>query len=225
MRELYERIGCEVVEQTPEGHDRVMAHTHALTFFVAKGMIDAGAGMEVPFAPPSFQAIARTIETVRSDAGHLFAAIARDNPFAAQARKQLVQALGAIDRALDAQGTRDEDASPDSTGGFSIPDLGERSPELKQTRDHIDAVDREIVRLLAQRAGLAQRAARAKARHRSPGARLDARGRGDGSAPRVGRGAEGRRRRGGRRLPRDHDDVAPSPARVGGARERASVAS
>ena len=82
VRELYERIGCEVVEQTPEGHDRVMAHTHALTFFVAKGMIDAGAGMEVPFAPPSFQAIARTIETVRSDAGHLFAAIARDNPFA-----------------------------------------------------------------------------------------------------------------------------------------------
>ncbi|MGH7296793.1 MAG: prephenate dehydrogenase/arogenate dehydrogenase family protein, partial [Polyangiaceae bacterium] len=139
VRELYERIGCEVIEQTPEGHDRVMAHTHALTFFVAKGMIDAGAGMEVPFAPPSFQAIARTIETVRSDAGHLFAAIARDNPFAAEARKQLVQALGAIDRALDAQpadARAGDDASPDSTGGFSIPDLGERSPELKQTRDH-----------------------------------------------------------------------------------------
>ena len=50
-----------------------MAWTHALAFFVAKGMIDAGAGMEVPFAPPSFQAIARTIEIVRSDAGHLFA--------------------------------------------------------------------------------------------------------------------------------------------------------
>src|SRR5580658_4476381 len=69
VRSLYERIGCEVIEQTAEGHDRVMAHTHALTFFVAKGMIDAGAGMNVPFAPPSFQAISRTIETVRSDAG------------------------------------------------------------------------------------------------------------------------------------------------------------
>src|SRR5208282_5341425 len=80
VRALYERIGCEVIEQTPEGHDRVMAHTHALTFFIAKGMIDAGAGMEVPFAPPSFQAISRTIEAVRSDGGHLFAAIARDNP-------------------------------------------------------------------------------------------------------------------------------------------------
>ncbi len=164
VRELYERIGCEVVEQTPEGHDRVMAHTHALTFFVAKGMIDAGAGMEVPFAPPSFQAIARTIETVRSDAGHLFTAIARENPFAGEARKQLVAALSAIDRALDAQPVaRQEDASPDSTGRFAIPDLGERSPELRQAREHIDAVDHEIVRLLAQRAALSQKAARAKA--------------------------------------------------------------
>jgi prephenate dehydrogenase len=164
VRRLYQDIGCEVVEQTPEGHDRVMAHTHALTFFVAKGMIDAGAGMEVPFAPPSFQAIARTIETVRSDAGHLFTAIARDNPFAAEARKQLVQSLSAIDRALDAQAPPPEEGAPsESSGRFAIPDLGERSPELRQAREHIDAVDREIVRLLAQRAGLVQRAAQAKA--------------------------------------------------------------
>jgi prephenate dehydrogenase len=168
VRGLYEQIGCEVVLQTPEGHDRVMAHTHALTFFVAKGMIDAGAGMEVPFAPPSFQAIARTIETVRSDAGHLFAAIARDNPFAGEARKQLLVAMTAIDRALDgdagpATDAPDTSAAPDAAGRFAIPDLGERSPELRQTREHIDAVDKEIVRLLAQRAGLSQRAARAKA--------------------------------------------------------------
>jgi prephenate dehydrogenase len=181
VRELYQRIGCEVIEQTPEGHDRVMAHTHALTFFVAKGMIDAGAGMEVPFAPPSFQAISRAIETVRSDAGHLFAAIARDNPFAAEARKQLVQALSSIDRALDAHveahdprvsaGETDpsvDGPSPDSTGRFAIPDLGQRSPELRQTREHIDAVDREIVRLLAQRTQLSQRAARAKAKLGAP---------------------------------------------------------
>jgi prephenate dehydrogenase len=165
VRALYERIGCEVIEQTPEGHDRVMAHTHALTFFIAKGMIDAGAGMEVPFAPPSFQAIARTIETVRSDAGHLFAAIARDNPFAAEARKELVQALAAVDRALDAQaleGDAEQRAAHDEVA-FSIPDLGDRSPELKQARDHIDEIDREVVRLLAQRMQLASRAAKAKA--------------------------------------------------------------
>lgn len=175
VRELYERVGCEVIEQTPEGHDRVMAHTHALTFFVAKGMIDAGAGMEVPFAPPSFQAMARAIETVRSDAGHLFTAIAHENPFAGDARKQLVTSLAAIDRALEARAAATSedrgpriDASPDSTGRFAIPDLGDRSPELKQTREHIDALDREIVGLLARRAQLSQRAARAKARLGAP---------------------------------------------------------
>lgn len=163
VRALYERIGCEVIDQTPEGHDRVMAHTHALTFFVAKGMIDAGAGMEVPFAPPSFQAIARTIETVRSDGGHLFAAISRDNPFAAEARKELVSALSAIDHALDVQAAELEASSSTEACRISIPDLGDRSPELKQARDRIDQVDRDIVRLLAQRAHLAARAARAKA--------------------------------------------------------------
>jgi prephenate dehydrogenase len=170
VRALYERIGCEVIEQTPESHDRVMAHTHALTFFVAKGMIDAGAGMEVPFAPPSFQAIARAIETVRSDAGHLFAAIARDNPFAAEARKQLVLALSSIDQALDAAGAESAEAiepAADSTR-FAIPDLGDRSPELRQAREHIDALDREIMRLLGQRAQLSERAARAKAKLGAP---------------------------------------------------------
>jgi prephenate dehydrogenase len=163
VRALYERIGCEVIEQTPEGHDRVMAYTHALTFFVAKGMIDAGAGMEVPFAPPSFQAISRTIETVRSDAGHLFAAIARDNPFAAEARKHLVGALGAIDRALDAQAASEPRGGGGEAARFSIPSPAARSPELAQTREHIDNVDRALVRLLAQRAQLQERAARAKA--------------------------------------------------------------
>ncbi len=165
-RAFYESIGCEVVVQTSDGHDRVMAHTHALTFFVAKGMIDAGAATDVPFAPASFQALARTIETVRADAGHLFAAIARDNPFAPEARKELVRSLAALDAALDAEAR--EHAAAQETGAIepepiSIPDLGKRSPELKETREHMDAIDQEIVRLLGQRMQLSKRAARAKA--------------------------------------------------------------
>jgi prephenate dehydrogenase len=164
VRALYEKIGCEVIEQTADGHDRVMAHTHALTFFVAKGMIDAGAGMTVPFAPASFQAISRTIETVRSDAGHLFSAIQRENPFAAEARKHLLEALRTIDSALDVPTA---DAPPDSTR-FSIPDLGERSPALRETREHIDTLDRELVALLARRSELSRRAAKAKAEMGAP---------------------------------------------------------
>ena len=164
VAELWRRIGCEVIEQPPARHDRVMAHTHALTFFVAKGMLDAGAGMEVPFAPPSFQAISRTIETVRSDAGHLFAAIQRENPFATEARHQLLQALTEIDRALDAAPA---EVAPESAR-IAIPDLGTRSPELQEARELIDDLDRELVALFARRAALAQRAGRAKAQLGQP---------------------------------------------------------
>jgi prephenate dehydrogenase len=91
----------------------------------------------------------------------LFAAIARDNPFAAEARKELVQALAAIDRTLDAQSSGDEVAA--AATRIAIPDLGERSPELRQAREHINEIDHAIVKLLAQRAQLQQRAAQAKA--------------------------------------------------------------
>jgi prephenate dehydrogenase len=168
VRSLYESIGCEVIEQSPESHDRVMAHTHALTFFIAKGMIDAGAGMEVPFAPPSFQAFARTIDTVRSDGGHLFTAIARENPFAGQARKELVTALSAIDKALDEAQSAGDEARASERSAFAIPDLGAQSPELKEVRELVDAVDRDIVKMLARRVQLAHRAAKAKANLGAP---------------------------------------------------------
>ena len=155
-RDFWERLGCEVGEQSPEEHDRSMATTHVLAFFVAKALLDVGAGEHVAFSPPSFQAIARTLDAVRGDAGHLFAAIQRENPFAAETRRRLLDALVEIDASI---------ASADGAvpAPIAIPDLGGRSPELKKTRDHIDELDRELVILLARRAELARRAARAKA--------------------------------------------------------------
>jgi len=155
--ELFRSLGCEVLRQSPEDHDRVMATTHALTFFIAKGLLAVGAGAELPFTPPSFHAIARTLESVREDAGHLFAALQNENPFASGAREGLLEALSAIHRSL---------AEAAATGGgeqLSIPDLGARSPALQEARDHIDVLDRELVGFLARRKELVLRAGRAKA--------------------------------------------------------------
>ena len=154
-RSFYERLSCEVREATPEEHDRAMARTHVLSFFVAKGLLAIGAGDE-PFSPPSFQAMARTLESVRGDAGHLFAAIQRANPFAADARRARVDALTAIDRDVGRSSQSEEPA-------LSIPDLGPGAPDLREARSQIDEVDRELVALLARRTELARRAGRAKA--------------------------------------------------------------
>lgn len=154
---LFHWLGCEVLRQSPEDHDRVMATTHALTFFIAKGLLAVGAGAELPFTPPSFHAIARTLESVREDAGHLFATLQNENPFALGARAGLLEALAAI---------HDNLAEIDEADGgeqLSIPDLGARSPALQEARDHIDALDQDLIALLARRTELVLRAGRAKA--------------------------------------------------------------
>lgn len=156
---LFEQIGCLVLEQDPDTHDRAMAFTHALAFFVAKGMLDAGVPTDVPYAPPSFQAIVRTIEVVRSDAGHLFMALHHENPYAAGARRQLIEALTAVDRDV----ARLDDAVPGAASPISMANLRPPSPELSEARELIDELDQEIVGLLARRAQLARRAALAKA--------------------------------------------------------------
>ncbi|WNG14170.1 prephenate dehydrogenase/arogenate dehydrogenase family protein [Cystobacter fuscus] len=162
---FFARLGCEIIEQSPEGHDRVMAHTHALTFFVAKGMVDAGSGLDVPFAPASFQALSRTIQLVRSDAGHLFSAIQHDNPFAREARGHLLEALGNVHRELDALPT---EAPPSDAPPLTLPTLDSGLPELRETREHIDQIDQELVELLARRAELSRRALRTKAEAGQP---------------------------------------------------------
>lgn len=158
---LYESIGCRVIRQDAESHDREMAETHALAYFVAKGMMDASLKLDTENAPPSSRAMLRTVEAVRSDAGHLFLGLHRDNPYAASVRRRFLDALEEVDRTLTE--VAPEPGVPPDPGPFAIPDLGERSPEIRQVRDLIDDVDREIVALLARRAVLARRAGQAKA--------------------------------------------------------------
>ncbi len=162
-RAFYERVGCWTLEQEPNAHDKAMADTHALAFFIAKGMLDAGVDTRVPFAPPSFQAIARTVEVVRGDAGHLFATICAHNPHAGDARKRLLDALSAADVAL---------RGPDEgRAGLDIPPADAAvpaSPELAETRELIDELDRDLIALLGRRAELSRRAMKAKQRLGQP---------------------------------------------------------
>lgn len=98
--ELFRALDCEVIVQDPASHDRAMAGTHALAFFIAKGLIGMGVDEGMAMAPPSFQGLQRMLEAVRGDAGHLFGAIQRENPFAAEARAELLAELTRVHRQL-----------------------------------------------------------------------------------------------------------------------------
>ncbi len=175
--ELYLQLGCEVQLEDAAVHDQSMAYSHALAFFVAKGMLDMDELQKLAFAPPSFQAMQSTIDAVRSDAAHLFLAIERANPFAAEARQKLLEALQQVHQDLE---VLDQEhvglgggEEHEETARLEIPSLGSQAPELRQTRDLIDELDGELVALLARRAVLANRAGQIKAQHghgvRDPG--------------------------------------------------------
>jgi prephenate dehydrogenase len=112
----------------------------------------------MPFAPPSFHAIQRTLDAVREDASHLFTGIQNLNPFAREARAGLMESLHAIDAGL-AEAGGGEELPPLLT----IPDMGRRSPVIQEAREMIDALDRDLLELLARRAELSRRVGRAKA--------------------------------------------------------------
>jgi prephenate dehydrogenase len=160
-RLTYEGMGCEVVEQDADTHDRLLARGHALTFFVAKGMLDVGEDSLSEEGPPSVRAMARVVDSVRSDAGHLFLAISRNNPYAEEARTDLIEALGRVHAQIAAAEESDSAEDPP----IRIPDLGDRAPELRELRAVIDDLDLELIQLLGRRARLARGAGRIKASH------------------------------------------------------------
>jgi prephenate dehydrogenase len=151
-RALFASIGSDVMDQDPSSHDRSMALTHAMAFFIARGLVELGVGDDLRWAPPSFAALASSIAAVRADAGHLFHAIQNQNPYAADTRRQLIEALALIDQRLSAAPAGNA-TPPDPTPAA----LAQPSAALPETRAHLDELDRELIALLHRRAELAAR--------------------------------------------------------------------
>ena len=99
-RALFASLGCTVIAQDPANHDRAMAKTHALAFFIARALVEMGVGEDLSMAPPSFLGLANMLAALRGDAGHLFGAIQRENPYAEAARAELLEHLALIHRRL-----------------------------------------------------------------------------------------------------------------------------
>jgi prephenate dehydrogenase len=89
---LSDDLGLNVIETTPEEHDRQMAAVQGLTHFLARAVQE----MDLPDSPLATLAYDRLREilgNVAEDSADLFMTIQRDNPFAEAMRDRLMYSL------------------------------------------------------------------------------------------------------------------------------------
>ena len=103
---LESELGLKVLEMSAEKHDAEMAYIQGLTHWMAKAL------REIHVPDPALGTVAyrhmmKIEENLRHDSDDLFLTIARENPFAADARRELAERLREIEEAID------EDPAPD----------------------------------------------------------------------------------------------------------------
>lgn len=94
-------LALKIEHMTSEAHDQAMAQTHALTFFVARGLRQ----LRIPpasFTVPSFKLMTDLIDVDVAHSEALFTTLQKGNPFAASARQELLQSLQQVDQHLRA---------------------------------------------------------------------------------------------------------------------------
>jgi len=113
---LRERLHLEVIETTPEAHDRDAATVQGLTHLIAKVLSEMGP-VPTRMTTPSFDLLVRAISMVRDDPPEVFDAIETMNPYAQDVRRAFLERVAGLDRALcDRAGLADEDPGPPEDG-------------------------------------------------------------------------------------------------------------
>ncbi|MEO6952345.1 MAG: prephenate dehydrogenase/arogenate dehydrogenase family protein [Polyangia bacterium] len=128
---LYAQLGCTVSLMDAATHDRVMAESQALSAFVGGALRDAQLPSSHVAAPPSALPLLQLVNAQNAVAGHLRDTVLLSNPFAADVRDRLVDAMRKIIPAAPADA------------------------DLPTLRGAIDRVDHQLVALLRERADLA----------------------------------------------------------------------
>lgn len=93
---LSENLGLDVIETTPDEHDRAMALVQGLTHFLGH----AAARMGLPDTPLGTLAYRRLLQiksNIEGDSEELFLTIQRENPYAAAVRRRLMESLAAVE--------------------------------------------------------------------------------------------------------------------------------
>lgn len=94
------KAGLQVVHMSAAGHDKQMANVHALTFFIARALLNMSFD-DVVLKTPSFERLLSLVELEQHHSQELFDTIEKGNPFAAEVRDQFVQEVKRLAAELD----------------------------------------------------------------------------------------------------------------------------
>jgi prephenate dehydrogenase len=93
-------LQLEVLEMTAETHDRQIAYVQGLTHWMAKALRELDTP-EISLDTPAFRHLMKIEEILGEDSWELFLTIQRENPFAAEARQELVRQLARLEERLE----------------------------------------------------------------------------------------------------------------------------
>ncbi len=100
VKRFWEQQGVEVVEFTAHEQDRLMAWTLALTHFLGRALVQLPLP-ETPIATRDYKFLKNLIRKINRDTPELFLDMHRFNPYTAEMRKALAEAIESLKSHLD----------------------------------------------------------------------------------------------------------------------------
>lgn len=99
IKEFCQSLGLTIAEISADKHDQEMANVHALTFFIARALVQMNVH-ESLLRTPSFQRILDLADLERHHSEDLFRTIQLSNPYATNAREAFITAAQKLNQTL-----------------------------------------------------------------------------------------------------------------------------
>ncbi len=101
VRAYLEKLGLQVIETTPEEHDRETAETQAVFHLISRAIQNAGLNRR-QISTPGPEKFFDLLYTLQNDSVELFFDLESQNPYATAVRRRLIQALIDLDEEISA---------------------------------------------------------------------------------------------------------------------------
>lgn len=102
-----EQLKLKVLIKTAEEHDREMAYVQGLTHFISRALAELSLP-DTQAQSVSYGFLQKMKSLVDKDSTDLFLTIERENPYAAQARRQFLDALQKVEQGIDDESAQQE---------------------------------------------------------------------------------------------------------------------